>query len=169
MENSPVVDNVRFNDDVCVAMFHWLISCSLSVDLNIKSPHPNFSEINTTTTNSKMLSSTSTFLLVLEAIALLIVHMFYPTRTLFIPLPQNQGILTPTRSKKWVLKLTEPTKNDHLSRQSDCYLTPLFPFVKRSLFEHKLFPIKICLKGGLSHWEISCIVCIVRLKKGTCR
>lgn len=61
MENSPVVDDVRFSDDVCVAMFHWLISCSLSVDLNIKSPHPNFSEINTTTPSSKMLSSTSTF------------------------------------------------------------------------------------------------------------
>lgn len=26
---------------------------------------------------------------------------------------------------------------------------------------------KLCLKGGLSHWEISCIVCFGRLKKGT--
>ena len=81
MENSPVVDDVHFNDDVCLAMLHWLISCSLSVDLNIKSPHPNFSEINTFLSKSSFLS-------------------------------------------------------------------------------------KICLKGGLSHWDISCIVCIGRLKKG---
>ena len=62
-----------FHQQNQAAANHWLISYSLSADLNIKSPHPNFSEINTTTTSSKISNSTSTFLVVLEAIALLIV------------------------------------------------------------------------------------------------
>lgn len=94
MENSPVVDDVRFSDDVCVAMFHWLISCSLSVDLNIKSPHPNFSEINTTTPSSKMLSSTSTFPTSTRSYSITYCTYVYPTRTLFVPLQQDQGIRT---------------------------------------------------------------------------
>ena len=67
-----------FHQQNQAAANHWLISYSLSADLNIKSPHPNFSEINTTTTSSKISNSTSTFLVVLEAIALLIVGSVFP-------------------------------------------------------------------------------------------
>ena len=68
-----------FHQQNQAAANHWLISYSLSIDLNIKSPHPNFSEINTTTTSSKISNNTSIFLVVLEAIALLIVASVFPT------------------------------------------------------------------------------------------